>query len=267
MKKKIITIVCMLYAGLILYVYFMGYLSHFLAPKMHKYILSAALILLFIGLVALINKKFTYQFKLIDLILFLPIIAIFFAGTGKISLSLAKNRSNNFSMANKKASQVEDNTAKKEPSDNSYSQYDFTKVDYDVVDAAYSSIVDYLSNTDGVKNATGKTIRIRGFTVKKADYITPGYFAIGKYNISCCVADASVYGLLVDYDLSKIEDNGWYEIEGVLEKVTNKWGYETLAIKAVKVTEIDKNSEQLYIYPCYAYDNGSCSVLDNYDLK
>lgn len=264
MKKKLITMICFLYVGLILYLYFRGYLSHFLAPKMHKYILSAAFLLFVVGIIAFLNNKFTYRFKMIDFILLLPIVALFFVGTGELSVSLAKNRSNNFSMSGKKAT---DKSVTPKEENKAASDYDFSTIDYDVVDAAYSSIVDYLSGPIGTEKAAGRTIRIRGFVIKQADYITPGYFAIGKYNISCCTADASVSGFLVAYDLSKIEENKWYEVEGILEKVENKWGYETLAIKATKVTEIDKSTEELYIYPCYAYDNGFCSALDNYDLK
>lgn len=268
MKKYCISIIFFFYIGLILYLFITGYLSHFLAPNMQKYCFFAIPILGMIAVAAIFNQKFVYSFKFFDFILILPLFAVFFIGDGQLSVSLAKNRSNNFKVATSKLeNQVGQKEEQSEKPNYSTQDFDFTKIDYDIVDEAYSAIVDYLSDTKGIQTAVGKTVRIRGFAVKDADYITPGFFAIGKYNISCCTADASVFGLLVDSDLSKIEEGGWYEISGVLEKITNKWGYETLAIRAIKLTEIDKTKEQLYIYPCYAYGNGTCSSLTQYNLK
>ena len=68
----------------------------------------------------------------------------------------------------------------------------------------------------------GKTIRVKGFVLKDNQYIPDGYFAIGKYEISCCAADATFTGFIAKYDKSNIKKNKWYEIEGVLDKLNEK---------------------------------------------
>lgn len=114
----------------------------------------------------------------------------------------------------------------------------------------------------------GKKIKVRGFTVKKGlPYLPSGYFAIGKYIISCCAADARFGGFYAKYDLSKVKENTWYEIEGILEKTQDTEGYNILAIKVININEIDGNPAEQYAYLCYSYDDGSCSIMDKYDLE
>ena len=114
----------------------------------------------------------------------------------------------------------------------------------------------------------GKKIKVRGFAVRKGlPYLPSGYFAIGKYIISCCAADAGFGGFYAKYDLYKVKENTWYEIEGILEKTQDTEGYNILAIKVININELDGNKEEQYAYPCYSYDDGSCSIMDKYDLE
>lgn len=55
---------------------------------------------------------------------------------------------------------------------------------------------------------------MREFALKKASYLPYGYFALGKYAMSCCAADAGFTGFIAKYDNSKIVSDKWYEIEG-----------------------------------------------------
>ena len=113
----------------------------------------------------------------------------------------------------------------------------------------------------------GKTIKVRGFALKNnVPYLPSGYFVIWKYVITCCATDADYGGFYAKYDLDKIDENTWYEIEGILEKVTDAANDTALAIKVTNFKKIDGNKENQYTYPCYATDDGLCSIMDNYDL-
>ena len=90
---------------------------------------------------------------------------------------------------------------------------------------------------------------------------------IGKYSISCCAADAGFMGFFVKYDLSQIEKDAWYEIEGVLDRGKDKENLDVMIIKVVNIKKIDSSEEEQYIYPCYVYDNGECSILDKYNIE
>lgn len=296
MRKRFLGIICLIYVAVILYVKLTGNLGNYLAPQMQKYIIWSVFPLLIIGLVVCLNNHISYKFKFADIILLLPIFMIIFAGDGRLTASLANNRNTLYkNTSNKVISNDEDQTKKKEePNTNQEQQtneepskednkkeennnekivtpepkYDFSTVDYDVVDASYSMLNTILTYPDmngyDIDYFVGKKIRVRGFAVKKLQYMPTGYFSIGKYIISCCAADAGFGGFFAKYDLSKIKENTWYEAEGVLDKIKDNDGYNTLVINVINIKEIDGSKEQQYAYPCYAYDDGSCSVFNNY---
>lgn len=87
-------------------------------------------------------------------------------------------------------------------------------------------------NSSKSKTNNEKTIKVRGFALKNnVPYLPSGYFAIGEYVITCCATDAGYGGFYAKYDLDKIDENIWYEIEGVLEKVTDAANDTALAIR------------------------------------
>ena len=113
----------------------------------------------------------------------------------------------------------------------------------------------------------GKTIKVKGFSVKYSKYLPEGYFALGRYVISCCAADATFNGFFVKMDDHTIIHDKWYEIEGVLEKAVDNDGYQIMAIKIVNIKEIDGSKENQYVYPCYAYDDGECAETKKLNLE
>ena len=184
-----------------------------------------------------------------------------------------KNIENNNTLEDINKSDVTMNSSKESEtnsSESSTSKYDFSNIDFDIVDASYSmlsGLLTYPEGNDYELNA-GKTIKVRGFAVKNGlSNLPSGYFAIGKYIITCCAADAGFGGFYAKYDLSKIKENTWYEIEGVLEKAKDTEGYNILAINVINIKEIDGNKEEQYAYPCYSYDDGTCSIMDKYNLE
>ena len=68
------------------------------------------------------------------------------------------------------------------------------------------------------------------------------------------------------YDNNVLVADKWYEVEGVLEKGRDREGYDIAYINVVNAKEINSSSEDQYVYPCYTYDDGSCSSVLKYDL-
>ena len=96
---------------------------------------------------------------------------------------------------------------------------------------------------------------------------TVGIF-LGFFILACdCTADAEFVGFYVKKGNYNINNNSWYEIEGILEKIKGLDGNDALAINIVNLKEIDSKKEELYVYPCYSYDNGSCAEVSKYDLS
>ena len=265
--KRFLGFICLLYAGIIIYVKLSNNLNNYLAPNMQMYILLSIIPLIIMGLVMILNNKINYKFRLSDLILLLPIIMLILSKDGKLTMTLANNRSN-FKSPNKvvESQKQEEKIVEEDIKEESKEEYDFTNVDFDVKDESYTMLVDYLTYGSNNYKFINKTVRIKGFTVMKNNFIPDGYFALGKYAISCCAADASFIGLISKYDTSKIKDNTWYEMEGVLKKGKDKEGIDILYVKVINIKEIDSKNEDEYVYPCYAYGEDKCKELNKYNF-
>lgn len=267
MKNKYLGIICLLYSFIISYLWFSNKLKNFLAPQMQLYIKISIIPLVLIGIVLLINKD-KYKFKLSDIFLLIPLILLILSSDGRITTNMANNRIRNHKVETKTIEKQETTIEEEktiEPIEEK--EYDFTNVTFDITDTIYNELSNYLSYEPNAIKYVGNTIRVKGFTVKYASYLPDDYFAIGKYAISCCVADAEFTGFFVKYDRNKIIHNAWYEIEGVLEQGKDKDGNAILYINAINVKEIEEKNEEQYVYPCYAYDNGLCNDLNKYNLE
>lgn len=269
MKKKFLGIIYILYSSLIFYILIKGYLKNFLAPTMQKYILFAMPVLLIIGIVIIFSKENHYKFKYTDLILLVPLIMLFLAHDGKLSTSLARNRSTSFKSSNtvEKRKEKKEEAFKEEIMEEE-GDYDFTNVDFDVKDESYQFYSDQITYGSELDLLEGKTIRVRGFTLEKDSAIPKGYIGIGKYIISCCVADASYGGFIAKQKENlKLKDNTWYEVEGILKKGKDGYGNDILYIDIKKAKKIKKKDEELYVYPCFSYGDGSCPVFKEFNEK
>lgn len=274
--KRYLGLICLLYSGIFGYVVFFDKLKNFLAPSMHIYIKLSIIPMMFIGLVMLFNNKVHYKFKISDLMLLLPFILLIFAGDGRLTSSFASNRVTNLNTDNriKNEGKVEENVElpkseeqKKETREETIKSYDFSEPYFEIVDTNYNELSNYITFAPKADKFEDKTIRVRGFALKKAQYLPDGYFAIGKYSITCCAADAGFTGFMALYDNSKIEENKWYEVEGILEKGKDSEGYDIMYIKVINIKEISSKGEEQYVYPCYAYDDGSCEAMAKYNLE
>lgn len=280
MKKKYLGIICIIYCLIIIYVKITGHLGNYLAPQMQKYILLSIIPLILMAFTFIFNNNIYYHFKLSDIILLIPLLFLLLAGDGRLTMSLANNRNGFNTNMQKNKSISSKNYNNEENSDDNKDikpdlkdnkeeeKFDFSKVDFDIIDSNYNELTGYLTYSEkAIQKYVGKTIKIRGFTMMKGDFIPNNMFAIGKYSINCCAADAGYIGMFVKYDISKIEENAWYEIEGVLKKGTDNDGYDILYIDVANIHKIDSKNEEQYVYPCYAYDNGTCKDVTKYNLE
>lgn len=276
MKKKYLGIICIIYCSIIIYVKLTGHLGNYLAPQMQKYILLSIIPLILMAFTFIFNNNIHHHFKLSDIILLIPVLFLLLAGDGRLTMSLANNRNGfntnmqkNKSVSSKTDNSDDNNDTKTDLKENKEEEnLDFSKVDFDIIDSNYNELTGYLTYSEkAIQKYVGKTIKIRGFTMMKGAFIPNNMFAIGKYSINCCAADAGYIGMFVRYDISKIEENAWYEIEGVLKKGIDNDGYDILYIDVVNIHKIDSKNEEQYVYPCYAYDNGSCKDVTKYNLE
>ena len=262
--KKFLGIICLIYSGIITYVWIFNEMKNFLAPTMQIYLKVSLFPLAIIGIVLYFEEHIHYKFKITDIILLLPIFMFIIAGNGRLSASFATNRMNfnNNKVSSKKV--VKDTSDDKKID---IKDYDFTNPDFEIIDENYYELANYLTFLVDADKYEGKTVRVRGMASKVGEYISGNYIGIGKYGITCCAADAGFVGFLVKLDNHKIKINHWYEIESILTKTKDNAGYEVLVLTLANAKEIDAKSEEQYVYSCYTYKDGSCSEVDKYNLE
>ena len=277
--KRFVGIICILYSLIIYYVWYFDKLKNYLSPQMQIYIKIISIPLLLMGIILLVCKNIEYKFKFSDFILLLPLVMLFIANDGKLSMNLANNRLGNFG-----SSKVNELKIDEELSDEEIGTIDITNrdkenkeednnlvyieknIDFEIIDENYEYLANYLTFSEKALKFKGKSIKVKGFSITNGDFLPSGFFALGKYIISCCAADATFSGFYIRYDLSKIKSNTWYEIEGILNSATDPDGHSILYINVTNINEITANDEEQYAYPCYVYDNGMCSAVKKYDI-
>lgn len=256
--KKFIGYICLYYSFIIGYIYFSNNLGNYLAPNMHKNIIISGIVLLIIGLVLLRKDHIHYEFKKLDILLLIPIIFLFLSQDGQLDTSIVRSKTSKMAPSTK----VEKSNTKT----NNISTTS-KEIDFDIVDAAYTKLSSDITYNAKLETIVGKTIRVRGFAIKKDSYLPKGYFAIGKLLVSCCAADSGYGGFIAKYDLSKIKEDHWYEITGVIGQTKDKYDQKIGYIEVTKVKEISKKNENMYAYACENYGDNGCDVLKEYDYE
>ena len=109
---------------------------------------------------------------------------------------------------------------------------------------------------------------VKGFITRNASFIPFGHFAIGKYGVGCCTADAEFVGYIAKLDESikfELKDDEWYELRGYLEPGKDNDGYDIMVIHVMYIEPINGDKEEQYVYPCESYKTG-CKEVKKYNL-
>ncbi|SDH87120.1 TIGR03943 family putative permease subunit [Alteribacillus bidgolensis] len=97
------------------------------------------------------------------------------------------------------------------------------------------------------RDFVGKNITLQGF-IYREEGLHSNQLVISRFLITHCIADASVIGLLTEFEqASSYEKDTWMEIEGTLDVTTHN-GAELPIIKA-KRGRVIKEPSNPYIYP------------------
>ena len=257
MKKTNYSIILIMYSMLFYILHLLNLTKKFLSPKIINYNLITVFIFLIIATYILLTEEKTKKKQILEekkkfdfriLILFIPFLTLFLIGDGALNTKIIKNKSTNLTLL---TTEEDKNTTK----------YDLSKIDLTIKD--YNYVEASLEINNYPQKWYGKTVNIRGFVVREASYIPIGYFAIGKYYITCCAADATLVGFTVKYDKTmRVEDSKYYDIKGVFVKAKNQKGEDAIAIKALKIEQVKEEERQ--VYDCFAYgtSNEYCGMID-----
>ncbi|MBW7652112.1 TIGR03943 family protein [Anoxybacillus sp. ST4] len=113
-----------------------------------------------------------------------------------------------------------------------------------VNDDQYISTLNFIS--EQIDAVIGKRIEITGFVFRERDF-APNEFVVARYGVTCCVADATVYGILVRADdAATWENDTWVKVEGVIDEAKYKqWIIPIITNPKVTIVNMP---EQPYVY-------------------
>lgn len=94
--------------------------------------------------------------------------------------------------------------------------YDITKPEIEITEDTYS--VFYLDAMENVERYIGKRVSLIGMVMKKTED-KPGMFVLGRFAMTCCAADLTLFGFICDYEKTgELELDDWVSIQAIVEK-------------------------------------------------
>ncbi|MBX0359230.1 TIGR03943 family protein [Halobacillus sp. Nhm2S1] len=104
---------------------------------------------------------------------------------------------------------------------------------------------------DHMEEYLGKEIVMNGFVFREDSY-PENQIVVGRFGISCCVADGGIYGIMVQgVDLNTYKNDTWVEVRGVLNMVDYN-GWQLPLIEPKEITEIETPQEP-YVYETFEF--------------
>ncbi|EHS57811.1 TIGR03943 family putative permease subunit [Paenibacillus sp. Aloe-11] len=93
----------------------------------------------------------------------------------------------------------------------------------------------------------GKKVQVTGFVYKDSSLLDKGLFAVGRFLVMCCTADAMPFGVIVQsHKTPSFDKDTWVTIEGTLH-TTYKNHAPILEIRSGNITEVEQ-PESPYVY-------------------
>ncbi|MED1723880.1 TIGR03943 family putative permease subunit [Brevibacillus parabrevis] len=96
----------------------------------------------------------------------------------------------------------------------------------------------------------GKELETLGFVYKEPGFAS-NQFVVARFSVTCCTADASVFGVLVESEgASKWAKDSWVQVRGKLE-LRKVDGFDMLVLKAARIHPVQAPKDP-YVY--YSYE-------------
>lgn len=112
-----------------------------------------------------------------------------------------------------------------------------------ITDESYVPMMNIIQ--ENLAKMIGKAITVKGFIYREKDFFQD-QIVIARYGITCCVADASVFGIMAKGKVSGLPKDKWIQVTGTLDQ-TN---YDGSSIPIINIQEykIISVPTQPYVY-------------------
>ena len=233
-------------------------ISLFIAPKMIRFIYFTLFICLILGVLLIIrgtsgndesyhcdcDGDHTYPSSFLKsvflyLVFIIPITTGFLFSNNVLGSSVAVNRTIKLGAStqppyqNKTLNNSPNLQSSPNPSTNSQSVLDhqpepLTQNEYDALknkilkansinidDNQYVNIMNIIQ--ENLNAMIGKTVTTKGFVYREKE-LMQNQIIVARFGITCCVADASVYGMMAKGDVAALPRDKWVQVTGKIEK-------------------------------------------------
>jgi len=91
----------------------------------------------------------------------------------------------------------------------------------------------------------GKTVTTKGFVYREKEFMQ-NQIIVARFGITCCVADASVYGMMAKGDVAALPKDKWVQVTGKIEETQ----YNGEDIPVIKIEQLSKITppKQPYVF-------------------
>ena len=251
LKKQFKRLIILSYAIIMFFVVFSGLISKFVHPRMIPYIITCGIILLVFFVTDIFNKKeVNNKFVKSDIIYVLPIILILFINNGNLSANVISNKGINVGKSSAEKSDLDKALEIAKKSDDAELQDKINETKPIEIKKLVMDDSNYIQTiidiSDDVDSYIGSEISFDGF-VYRDESIANNDFVVGRLAISCCTADAQLFGYLCKYkDQEQVKNDDWVNITAKIEATTYE-GKEIPYLNIVQVRKIDKPKDE-YVY-------------------
>ncbi|MBE6182980.1 TIGR03943 family putative permease subunit [Heyndrickxia ginsengihumi] len=247
-------------------------LDLFISPRLFRYTTVALFALMILGIIQIFlgtsskeevfcdcceehkPPKTTFRSCIFYSLFIIPIITGFMFSNHTLGSSVAKNRQIQLTDGNANVKTNNDqgtNTTNNKQATSSQGasttpqeymtqqQYDalqkklLASNDIRISDATYSPTVGIIENH--IDQFVGKEVEIVGF-VYRENGLPQNEMVVSRFVITCCIADASVYGMMARGNVSPLKDDTWVRVKGKIEKTT----YHSSTVPILNITSLKK---------------------------
>jgi putative membrane protein len=102
-----------------------------------------------------------------------------------------------------------------------------------ITDEQYVNMMNIIQ--DNLKGMIGKTITTKGFVYREKNFMQK-QIIVARFGITCCIADASVYGIMAKGNVAALPKDNWVQVTGTIEETQYNGG----SIPIIKISQITK---------------------------
>ncbi|WP_251551652.1 TIGR03943 family putative permease subunit [Neobacillus muris] len=98
---------------------------------------------------------------------------------------------------------------------------------------------------DNLNSMVGKTVTTKGFVYREKNFMQDE-IVVARFGITCCVADASVYGVMAKGNVAALPNDQWVQVTGTIDQAQ----YNGETIPVLNITQLSKITapQQPYVF-------------------